>query len=209
MPWRRENQPTAYCSLDGLTVGCAWKRGKHCLPSGPRPVAERVKGEVILPTFLRNDSKITTVFPVPLTLPSRQRGEGSGEVIFEPFLRQKNVEQVMNKLTGLPNELEVVDTTLRDGEQMPGIAYSRRQKRKLARLLAESGVDELEVGIPAMGPSIVATIRELVALQLPSRLTAWCRGAGARSRGRIRVWCACRSRLLPGVRSTSRHTRKG
>ena len=37
---------------------------------------------------LRNDSKITTVFPVPLTLPSPQRGEGSGEVIFEPFLSE-------------------------------------------------------------------------------------------------------------------------
>ncbi len=36
---------------------------------------------------VRNDSKMTTVFPVPLTLPSPQRGEGSGEVIFEPFLR--------------------------------------------------------------------------------------------------------------------------
>lgn len=41
----------------------------------------------------------------------------------------------------------IVDTTLRDGEQCPGIAFGPDDKLKLALLLEEAGVYELEVGI--------------------------------------------------------------
>lgn len=69
----------------------------------------------------------------------------------------------------------IIDTTLRDGEQAPGVVFSADEKRRIAQLLAEAGVDELEVGYPAISPNEQETIRTIVSLGLPARLTAWSR----------------------------------
>lgn len=74
-----------------------------------------------------------------------------------------------------PPPVEIVDTTLRDGEQAPGVAFSKKDKARIARALAEVGVHEIEAGIPAMGGAERASLRNLVARKLPCRITAWCR----------------------------------
>lgn len=65
------------------------------------------------------------------------------------------------------------DTTLRDGEQAPGVAFTPVEKLSIARALAMAGVPEIEVGTPAMGGDEVANIQALVADHLPARLIAW------------------------------------
>lgn len=77
-------------------------------------------------------------------------------------------------LTALANVI-IDDTTLRDGEQSAGVAFNAEEKIAIARALAFSGVPELEIGIPAMGPEEREVMRAIAALQLPSRLIAWCR----------------------------------
>jgi homocitrate synthase NifV len=87
-------------------------------------------------------------------------------------------EAVTEAVTKEENIL-LCDTTLRDGEQTPGIALGFPEKELIARALADAGIDELEVGVPAVGPDEAASIKHLVSLHLPVRLITWNRAVSS------------------------------
>lgn len=70
----------------------------------------------------------------------------------------------------------LVDTTLREGEQRPEGGFDRATKLCLAQALARLGVREIEAGCAAAGEAMRETCRRLARLEMPARLTAWCRG---------------------------------
>ena len=69
----------------------------------------------------------------------------------------------------------IIDTTLRDGEQAPGVVFSAEEKTDIACLIAGTGVNELEIGYPAISAEERDTIRKIAAMNLPVRLTSWAR----------------------------------
>src|SRR3989337_486098 len=63
------------------------------------------------------------------------------------------------------NRVKIFDTTLRDGEQSPGISLNRQEKIEIAHQLARLGVDIIEAGFPITSPgdfdSVQAIAREV------------------------------------------------
>ncbi|HEY7964767.1 MAG TPA: 2-isopropylmalate synthase [Steroidobacteraceae bacterium] len=68
-------------------------------------------------------------------------------------------------MSNTPDRVLIFDTTLRDGEQAPGCSMTRPEKLRVARALAELGVDIIEAGFPAASPgdfeSVAAVAREV------------------------------------------------
>src|ERR1035438_5830105 len=74
-----------------------------------------------------------------------------------------------------PARIHFIDSTLRDGEQAPGVVFSRAEKLEIAAGLAAAGISELEAGTPAIDEEERADLNAIVHLHLSSRITAWCR----------------------------------
>lgn len=74
-----------------------------------------------------------------------------------------------------PASVIINDTTLRDGEQSPGVGFTTEEKVNIAALLESAGVRELEVGIPAMGGQERETIKAITDSLSQARAMGWCR----------------------------------
>nr|AFM38993.1 trans-homoaconitate synthase [Pseudomonas syringae] len=84
------------------------------------------------------------------------------------------MEGVMNIRT----DVIIEDTTLRDGEQAPGVSFDRQTKLKIFDALVDAGVRWIEGGINAMGGSERSTLREMLERTEGTdiRLIGWNRG---------------------------------
>lgn len=72
--------------------------------------------------------------------------------------------------------LGLIDTTLREGAQTPGVLFSIQQKIAIAKALAEIGIEEMELGVATRQdfdlPALVAACRDFTCCP---RLALWCR----------------------------------
>lgn len=67
----------------------------------------------------------------------------------------------------------IIDTTLRDGEQAAGIAFTAMEKLAIATSLADAGVTWIEAGTPAMGREEAEALRLIVDARLKAVVFAW------------------------------------
>src|SRR3978361_1560464 len=59
------------------------------------------------------------------------------------------------------NRVHIFDTTLRDGEQSPGISLNTAEKVEIAQQLARLGVDVIEAGFPITSPGDFEAVEKI------------------------------------------------
>ncbi len=79
----------------------------------------------------------------------------------------------------MPDGVRILDTTLRDGEQAPGIALTTPEKLEIAEQLARLGVAVIEAGFPASSPGEFEAVRRIAGTVKGSVIAALCRTAEA------------------------------
>lgn len=70
-------------------------------------------------------------------------------------------------------KVNIVDTTLRDGEQTAGVVFANEEKIRIARYLDEIGVTQIEAGIPVMGGAEKECVKKIAGMGLKSSIMAW------------------------------------
>jgi len=71
--------------------------------------------------------------------------------------------------------VKVLDTTLRDGEQTPGLSLSIEQKKMIAEALDKLGVDIIEAGTAIASKGEFNAIKEISSLDLNAEICSFCR----------------------------------
>lgn len=81
----------------------------------------------------------------------------------------RSATQISQRLIG------VNDSTLRDGEQAPGVSFTLEEKVAIAVALERAGVDEIEAGTPAMGDAEIEALAEIGRTVRNAAAISWCR----------------------------------
>lgn len=71
------------------------------------------------------------------------------------------------------NEIHIVDTTLRDGEQSAGKAFSIDEKIEIAKYMDENNIYQIEAGIPIMGDLEKECIKRIMSIRRKSIISTW------------------------------------
>ena len=87
----------------------------------------------------------------------------------------KNIETIKKEDMNLADKIYIFDTTLRDGEQTPGVALTVDEKMQIAQKLNNLGVDKIEVGFPASSKGEIESAKRINSLSLDSTLVGLAR----------------------------------
>ena len=61
----------------------------------------------------------------------------------------------------MESHIQIFDTTLRDGEQTPGVSFSFEERLKIAKQLEHWGVDVIEAGFPASSEGSFKSVKAI------------------------------------------------
>jgi len=86
-----------------------------------------------------------------------------------------DIEILKNVDMNLPDKIYIFDTTLRDGEQTPGVALTTDEKIQIAQKLNNLGVDKIEVGFPASSHGEIESAKRIKERDLDSTLVGLAR----------------------------------
>ena len=72
-------------------------------------------------------------------------------------------------------DIEICDVTLRDGEQTPGVAFSKEQKMTIAQHLDDIGIDVIEAGFPVVSEAEKDIVKSVANMGLDAKICCLCR----------------------------------
>jgi D-citramalate synthase len=78
--------------------------------------------------------------------------------------------------SGFPDKIRVFDTTLRDGEQTPGVSLTPENKLRIAKRLDELGVDVIEAGFAAVSDGELEAVKLIADAGLRAEICSASRG---------------------------------
>ena len=88
---------------------------------------------------------------------------------------KSNTEILKQGNMNISDKIYILDTTLRDGEQTPGVALTVDEKIQIAQKLNNLGVDKIEVGFPASSKGEIESARSIKSMDLDSTLVGLAR----------------------------------
>ncbi|MDR0879943.1 MAG: hypothetical protein LBN09_04465 [Clostridioides sp.] len=91
------------------------------------------------------------------------------------WVSPSNYEEEVTSKFEFPEKIEFLDTTLRDGEQQPGIIFTKDEKVAIAKALDKAGVQRIEAGTPAALQEDAEAIKEITSLGLKADIYAFVR----------------------------------
>jgi isopropylmalate/homocitrate/citramalate synthase len=91
------------------------------------------------------------------------------------FTSPWNHDAEVTSAYAFPDEIQIHDVTLRDGEQQSGVVFTADEKIRIAEALAEAGVHRIEAGLPAVSPEDEKAVRAVAARGLPAEVYAFSR----------------------------------
>src|SRR6266850_2021404 len=97
-----------------------------------------------------------------------------------------------------PNRVVIFDTTMRDGEQSPGASMNLDEKKRIAAVLEEMGVDVIEAGFPIASNGDFEAVREIAKLVKTSSVAGLAR---ASKKDIDRAWEALQGAARPRIHS--------
>jgi 2-isopropylmalate synthase len=75
----------------------------------------------------------------------------------------------------MPAQIKIFDTTLRDGEQTPGVNLNIQEKLEIARQLVKMGVDVIEAGFPVASPGDFEAVKAVAQSVRGATIAGLCR----------------------------------
>ena len=72
-------------------------------------------------------------------------------------------------------KVEFLDTSLRDGEQTPGVNFSIKEKIAIAKQLEKWGISAIEAGFPAASPDSFTAVQEIAKVLTKTAVTGLAR----------------------------------
>ncbi|MEM2942128.1 MAG: homoaconitate hydratase [Candidatus Bathyarchaeia archaeon] len=80
----------------------------------------------------------------------------------KPLVHDYVKDSIESGRASMPDSIRILDATLTEGEQTPGVVFSSDEKLGIARKLAEAGVDAAFVGFPAVSREEKRTAKTII-----------------------------------------------